>query len=100
MVSLTPRYWRSAPASAIHAAPASMPREGHGQLDADGRRADQQVADHRRGQAAEHERAFGPDDHEPGLGGERDAERGQDERGRPGQGVLPGEGAGKAARDR
>jgi len=55
------------------------------------------VTDHGRREATEHERALAADDHEPGLGGERDAERGEDERRGAGQRVLPGERAGERA---
>ena len=67
------------------------PRDGHRQLDCHRRRAGQEMPGDGGGEAAEHERPFAADHHQPGLRGHRDAERGQDERGRARQRVLPRE---------
>src|SRR5205823_1542916 len=55
------------------------------------RRAREAVADQRRREAAEDEGAFAADHHEPHLRGQRDTERGEDERRRPRERVLPRE---------
>jgi len=61
------------------------------ELDGEGRRAAEEVADDGGGEAPEHERALPADHHEPDLGGQGHAERGEDEGRRPDQRVLPGE---------
>jgi hypothetical protein len=64
---LTPRYWRNA----------------------ERRHDGQDVARDGGSETAEHQRALTADHHQPGLGGQRDAERGQDERRGADEGVLP-----------
>jgi hypothetical protein len=67
------------------------PRDGHRQLDCHRWPAREQMPGDGGGEAAEHECPFAADHHQPGLCGHRDAKRGQDERGRARQRVLPRE---------
>ena len=85
IVSLTPLNWRSAPASAIQAPPAAMPASAIRLSSSQG------GADGGRDEAAHHERALAADDDEAKLGRQRHAQRGQQQRGGPLQGILPRE---------
>ena len=69
MVSLTPRYWRSQPASAIHsgAGDGAGHADEHGAGDVAGQR--QALGQRRAGQAAQHQRPFAADDHQAGARG-------------------------------
>ena len=78
IVSFTPRYWRSAPASAIQSPPAIIPATAIASLTASGGAPRQQMPGDGGGEPAEHERAFAADHDQPGLRGQRDAERGED----------------------
>ena len=91
MVSLTPRYCRSAPDSAIQAPPTDHAGERH-------RRSARPAAAHPaaaarrgRGQRPHQQRAFAADDHQAELRRQRRAQRREDERRGAGQRVLPGE---------
>ena len=97
MVSLTPRYWRSAPGQRDPHAAGHHAGERHRELHHERRRAGQQMPGHRGRQSAQHQRAFAADDHQPGLGGQRDAQRGEDQRRGARQRVLPGERARETA---
>ena len=75
MVSLTPRYWRSAAGERDPERAGDSSRRCRQQRGADdvaGQR--QRVGQRRAGQPAEHQRAFAADDHEPGARRQRDAQ--------------------------